>query len=136
MEVENDPQTDFELLRSTYAKLYKICWQPTCFLIGGIISSHSAYANYKDIFASFSSAGNILNTPGCIDPTSALAAPNDAIFSCLAGLIYLQYYLLFLYFLLWINPLFQYMDMLYVSDPDGSRYEQHQGGKSSAGSKR
>ena len=91
--------------------------------IGSITSSYTFYVNYQNTFTSFSSAGNVLNTSGCIDPTSALVTTNEDIFSCINEVLYLQYFLMFLYIMVLTSPLIQYT-ALYDSSAETRRRAQ------------
>ena len=127
MDIENEDETKQQY--GVYAVQKKICIALKNVLlslpmtIGSITSSHTTYVNYQNTFTSFSSAGNVLNTSGCIDPTSALVASNDEIFYCFNGVLYLQYLLLFIHFTILAGPLTQYI-ALHVSSADTRRSAQ------------
>ena len=115
MEIEPTDADNNSLTKQQYGvwaaqkKIAKTMYNPTLGLIATLVSTHTAYTNYPDSFASFSSAGNVLNTSGCTDPTVALATANESIFSCLRGILYLNYLLLVFYATIWLQPPVQYM---------------------------
>ena len=127
MDIENEEETNQQY--DVYAVQKKICEAlknvinsiPTT--IGNLVSQHIVYVNHQNTFNSFSSAGNVLNTSGCIDPTSALVASNDEIFYCFNGVLYLQYFLLFIHFTILAAPLTQYI-ALHDSSADSRRHAQ------------
>ena len=127
MDIENEDETKQQY--GVYAVQKKICIALKNVLlslpmtIGSITSSHTTYVNYQNTFTSFSSAGNVLNTSGCIDPTSALVTTNEDIFSCISGVLYLQYFLMFLYIVVLTSPLIQYT-ALYDSSAETRRRAQ------------
>ena len=127
MDIENEEETNQQY--DVYAVQKKICEALKKVIsnlpitIANLVSQHTVYVNHQNTFNSFSSAGNVLNTSGCIDPTSALVTTNEDIFSCISGVLYLQYFLMFLYIVVLTSPLIQYT-ALYDSSAETRRRAQ------------